>query len=105
MHIKKEDMVLVIAGNDRGKKGKVLKVFPKQNRIVVEGIHFIKRHTKPSQTNTQGGIVEKEGAIHVSNVMLLCPVSGKPTRVGSKRIKGAKRMEWVRYSKKSGEIL
>jgi large subunit ribosomal protein L24 len=105
MHIKKEDMVLVIAGNDRGKKGKVLKVFPKQNRIVVEGIHFIKRHTKPSQTNTQGGIVEKEGAIHVSNVMLLCPVTGKPTRVGSKHIKGAKRMEWVRYSKKSGEIL
>jgi len=105
MHIKKEDMVLVIAGNDRGKKGKVLKVFPKQNRIVVEGIHFIKRHTKPSQTNTQGGIVEKEGAIHVSNVMLLCPVSGKPTRVGSKRIQGTKRMEWVRFSKKSGEIL
>jgi large subunit ribosomal protein L24 len=105
MHIKKEDMVLVIAGNDRGKKGKVLKVFPKQNRIVVEGIHFIKRHTKPSQTNTQGGIVEKEGAIHVSNVMLLCPVTGKPTRVGSKRIQGTKRMEWVRFSKKSGEIL
>jgi large subunit ribosomal protein L24 len=105
MHIRKDDMVLVIAGNDRGKKGKVLKVFPKENRIIVEGIHFIKRHTKPTQTNAKGGIIEKEGAIQASNVMLLCPVTGKPTRVGRKRIKGAKRMEWVRYSKKSGEIL
>ncbi|KPL07805.1 50S ribosomal protein L24 [bacterium SM23_57] len=105
MDIKKDDMVLVISGNDRGKKGRVLKVFPKQNRIVVEGINFIKRHTKPNQVNPQGGIIEKEGVIHVSNVMLLCPVTGKPTRIGHKQIKGAKRKEWVRYSKKSGEII
>jgi large subunit ribosomal protein L24 len=105
MDIKKDDMVLVISGNDRGKKGRVLKVFPKQNRIVVEGINFIKRHTKPNQVNPQGGIVEKEGPIHASNVMLICPVTGSPTRIGHKQIKGAKRMEWVRYSKKSGEIV
>ena len=105
MHIKKEDMVLVISGNDRGKKGRVLKVFPKEKRIIVEGISFIKRHTKPNQVNPQGGIVEKEGPIQVSNVMLICPVTGEPTRIGRKRIQGSKRQEWVRYSKKSGEIL
>ena len=105
MDIKKDDMVLVISGNDRGKKGKVLKVMPKQKRLIVEGINFIKRHTKPNQVNPQGGIIEKEGTINVSNVMLICPVTGEPTRIGHKRIKGAKRMEWVRYSKKSGEII
>jgi large subunit ribosomal protein L24 len=105
MDIKKDDIVLVISGNDRGKKGRVLKVFPKQNRLIVEGINFIKRHTKPNQVNPQGGIVEKEGTIHASNVMLICPVTGLPTRIGHKQIKGAKRMEWVRYSKKSGEIV
>jgi large subunit ribosomal protein L24 len=105
MHIKKDDVVLVISGNDRGKKGRVLKVFPKRNRIIVEGINFIKRHTKPNQINPQGGIVEKEGPIHASNVMLLCSVTGEPTRIGHKRVKGSNRMEWVRYSKKSGEIL
>jgi len=105
MDIKKDDQVLVMSGNDRGKKGRVLKVFPKKNRIIVEGVHFIKRHTKPSQVNPQGGIVEKESPIHVSNVMLICPVTGSPTRIGHKRVKGAKRMEWVRYSKKSGEVV
>ncbi|MFQ6102941.1 MAG: 50S ribosomal protein L24 [Candidatus Glassbacteria bacterium] len=81
MHILKEDTVLIIKGNDRGKTGKVLKVFPRSSRIVVEGINFIKRHTRPSPANPQGGIVEREAPIHVSKVMLVCTKCGKGSRV------------------------
>jgi large subunit ribosomal protein L24 len=80
MYIRKEDQVLIISGNHRGKKGKVLKVFPERDRIIVEGVNFIKRHTRPTQRNPQGGILEKEGPIHVSNVMLICPKCNTPTR-------------------------
>ncbi len=73
MKIKKNDTVMVIAGNDRGKTGKVLKVFPKESRVIVEGINLRKRHTKPSQKNPQGGILEKEAPIHISNVMIIDP--------------------------------
>ena len=73
MKIRKNDNVMVIAGNDTGKTGKVLKVFPKENRLIIEGINLRKRHTKPSQNNPQGGILEKEAPINVSNVMLLDP--------------------------------
>jgi large subunit ribosomal protein L24 len=81
MYIRKEDQVLVVSGNHRGKKGKVLKIFPQKDRVIVEGVNFIKRHTRPAQRNPQGGILEKEGPIHVSNVMLVCPKCNTPTRI------------------------
>ena len=80
--IRKGDVVEVIAGNDRGKRGKVLKVFPRDNRIIVERIRFIKRHTRPTQRDPQGGIQEREAPIHISNVMLVCPNCGEKTRIG-----------------------
>ena len=83
--IRKNDNVLVIAGKDRGKKGRVLKVEPLRNRLVVEGVNMIKRHTKPNpQRNIKGGIVEREASLHASNVQLVCPECGKMTRVGHK---------------------
>lgn len=81
MHVKTGDTVIVIAGKEKGKKGKVIAAYPKKNRVVVEGLNLVKRHTKPSQNNPQGGIITKEAAIDVSNVMLVDPESGKPTRV------------------------
>ena len=81
MHVKTGDTVIVIAGKEKGKKGKVIATYPKRDRVVVEGLNMVKRHTKPSQNNPQGGIITKEAAIHVSNVMLVDPESGKPTRV------------------------
>ncbi len=107
MKIKKEDNVIIIAGNNNGKTGKVLKVFPKDQKVIVEGVNIQKRHTKPNQQNPQGGIIEKEAPIHVSNVMLIDPKTNEPTRVGGKIIidekTGKKRR--VRYSKISGEML
>jgi large subunit ribosomal protein L24 len=83
MKIRKNDQVKVIAGRDRGKQGRVLSVHPATGRVVVEGVGMIKRHTKPNpQKNVKGGIVEREGSIHISNVMLLDPDSQAPTRVG-----------------------
>ncbi|MBM3324584.1 MAG: 50S ribosomal protein L24 [Calditrichaeota bacterium] len=105
MKIKKDDMVLVIAGNDRGRRGRVLKVFPDKRRIVVEGIHFIKRHMKPTQQNPKGGIVEKEGSIHVSNVMLIDPKTNQPTRVGRVVLTGGEKKQRVRIAKVSGEMI
>ena len=81
LHVKKGDTVIVIAGKEKGKKGKVIEALPKKERVVVEGLNLVKRHTKPSQNNPQGGILTKEAPIHVSNVMLVDPESGKPTRV------------------------
>jgi len=75
------DTVVIIAGKDKGKQGKVIAAYPKKDRVVVEGLNQVKRHTKPSQNNPQGGIITKEAPIHVSNVMLVDPESGKPTRV------------------------
>ena len=83
--IRKNDSVLVIAGKDRGKRGRVLKVLPDRNRVVVEGVNFIKRHTKPNPSRQiKGGVVEREASLHASNVRLVCPECGKPTRVGRK---------------------
>ncbi|MEP0861371.1 MAG: 50S ribosomal protein L24 [Ignavibacterium sp.] len=107
MKIKKNDTVMVIAGNDRGKTGKVLKVFPKESRVIVEGINLRKRHTKPSQKNPQGGILEKEAPIHISNVMIIDPKTNEPTRIGAKIILDEKtgKKKIARVSKASGEML
>ena len=100
-HVKKGDTVFVNAGNDKGKTGKVLAVITDKDRVVVEGINMVSRHTKPNAQAPQGGIIKKEAGIHISNVQLLDPKSSTPTptRVGYKFVDGKK----VRYSKKSGE--
>jgi large subunit ribosomal protein L24 len=79
--IKRDDLVLVIAGKDRGKQGQVRQVLPRQNRVMVQGVNMIKRHMRPRAMGTQAGIIEKEAPIHLSNVMLICKSCGKPTRV------------------------
>jgi len=101
VHVKKGDTVLVIAGKDIGKKGKVLSVEPKAGRVVVEGVNVVKRHTKPTQAAPQGGIVEKEAAFNSSNVMLFCPKCNKPTRIGKKALTDG---SYVRQCKKCGEL-
>ena len=73
MRVRKNDQVIVIAGENKGSKGKILKVFPETNRVIVEGVNFIKKHSRPTQQNPQGGIIEKEASVHVSNVMVICP--------------------------------
>ncbi len=81
--VRKNDNVVVMAGRDRGKRGRVLKVFPDRNRVVVEGVNFIKRHTRPNpRANVKGGIVEREASVHASNVQMVCPECGVPTRIG-----------------------
>jgi large subunit ribosomal protein L24 len=107
MKIRKNDNVMVIAGNDKGKTGKVLKVFRKDSRVIIEGINLRKRHTKPSQTNPQGGILEKESPIHISNVMIMDPNNNAPTRLGSQIILDEKtrKKKRVRVSKTSGEMI
>ncbi|MBY0121928.1 50S ribosomal protein L24 [Bacillus sp. S/N-304-OC-R1] len=101
MHVKKGDKVMVISGKDKGKTGIILAAFPKQDRVLVEGVNIVKKHSKPSQVNPQGGIISQEAPIHVSNVMPVDPKSGNPTRVGYKTVDGKK----VRVAKKSGEVL
>ncbi len=106
MKIRKNDMVTVVSGNARGKTGKVLKVFPERQRVIVEGVNIIKRHSRPNQRNPQGGVVQKEASIHVSNVMLMDPKTNERTRVGLKVVKdevsGKKRR--MRVAKASGEM-
>lgn len=101
MHVKKGDKVMVISGKDKGKTGVILAAFPKQSRVLVEGVNVVKKHAKPSQVNPQGGIISHEAPVHVSNVMPVDPKSGEPTRVGYKTVDGKK----VRVAKKSGEVL
>ena len=107
MKIMKNDNVVVIAGNSKGSTGKVLKVYPKLNRVIIEGVNLRKRHTKPNQAAPEGGIIEKEAPIHVSNVMLLDPKSNEPTRIGTKIIIDDKtsKKKRVRVSKLTGEML
>ena len=101
--IRKNDQVVVRAGKDRGKRGRVLVVIPDKNRVVVEGVSLIKRHTKPNpQKNIKGGIVEREASIHLSNVMLLDPETNEPTRIGSKTLTDGRR---VRVGRKSGAVV
>lgn len=100
LHIKKGDTVQVIAGDNKGKQGKVLKVEVAKQRAIVEGVNLVKKATKPNAQNPQGGIVEKEAPIHISNMLVLDPKSGKPTKVGRKV---GEKGKLVRYAKKSGE--
>ncbi|PFN77905.1 50S ribosomal protein L24 [Bacillus sp. AFS076308] len=100
MHVKKGDKVRVISGKDKGKTGVVLAAYPKESRVLVEGVNIVKKHSKPSQVNPQGGIVSFEAPIHVSNVMPIDPKTGNPTRVGYTTVDGKK----VRVAK-SGEVL
>ena len=101
-HVRKGDTVMVVAGKERGKKGKVLRVIPEKGRVVVERLNMIKKHQKPTQKVRQGGIIEREGSIHLSNVMLIDPGSDKPTRVGMKALSDGKK---VRVARRSGEML
>jgi large subunit ribosomal protein L24 len=101
-HVRKGDTVIVVAGKERGKKGKVLRVIPEKGRVVVERLNMIKKHQRPTQKVRQGGIIEREGSIHLSNVMLVDPGSDKPTRVGMKALSDGKK---VRVARRSGEML
>ncbi|MDZ7374949.1 MAG: 50S ribosomal protein L24 [candidate division KSB1 bacterium] len=107
MHVRKGDQVLVLSGVYKGKISRVLKVFPETQRVVVEGVNFIKRHTRPSQQNPQGGIIEKEAPIHASKVMVICPKCNRPTRVGRRTVWNERRQknEHVRFCKKCGEMI
>jgi len=102
LHVKKGDTVIVISGKDKGKKGRVLQAYPKESRVLVEGVNMIKKHARPSQTNPQGGILNQEASIHSSNVMLVDPKTGGVTRVGYKTLENGKK---VRVAKKSGETI
>jgi large subunit ribosomal protein L24 len=102
MNIKKNDTVLVIAGKDKGKKGKVRFAYPRQGKVMVEGLNFIKKHARPRGEAKQAGIIEREDLLDVSNVMLLCPKCNKPARVGKKVVDGGK---GARYCKVCQEVL
>jgi len=102
--IRTDDQVIVISGKDRGKTGRVLRVDPRRERVFVEGLNIVKRHQRPTQTaggQTAGGVIEREGPIHVSNVMLIDPKDGKPTRIGIQRQDGRR----LRVAKRSGQRL
>jgi large subunit ribosomal protein L24 len=100
--IKKNDTILVITGKEKGKKGRVLSVSPLKDQLLIEKVNIIKRHMKPSRKYTQGGIIEKEAPLHISNVMLVCPKCGKPTRIGNSLLQDGKK---VRMCKKCREVI
>lgn len=101
--IKKDDKVLIISGNDRGQSGKVLKVFAKTNQVIVEGINMVKRHQRPTQQMPQGGIVEQEAPVHISNVKLVAPKSNVATRVGFKVLKDGSKVRVCKHPDAAGE--
>jgi len=101
-HVRKGDTVIVVAGKERGKRGRVLRVIREKSRVVIERVNMIKRHQRPTQRIRQGGIIEREGPIHLSNVMLIDPASGKPTRIGRRELSDGKK---VRVARASGEII
>lgn len=86
LHIKKGDLVAVTTGKDKGKKGKIIRTLSTKSRVIVEGVNMVKRHTRPTQKSPQGGIISKEGPIHISNVQIVCPSCGQPTRIGRHKI-------------------
>jgi len=101
LNIKKKDRVMVKTGKDKGKSGEVLKVFPKEERIIVSKINFVKKHRKPSQTDP-GGVIQKEGKIHISNVQLVCPKCNQATRIKREKLSDDKK---IRICKKCGEMI
>ena len=101
--LKKDDIVVVLAGTSKGKEGKIIKVIPSTNRAIVEGVNMVSKHTKPNAANPQGGIIKQEASINISNLMLVDPQSGQPTRIGRKR--DEKTGKLVRFAKKSGEVI
>jgi len=102
LHIKKGDIVMTIAGDSKGQQGRVLQVDREKNRAIVEGVNLVSKHTKPNAKSPQGGIIKKEAPVHISNLMVVDPSNGKPTRVGRKVSEDNK---LVRYAKKSGEVI
>ena len=101
--IRKNDIVLVTSGNSKGEKGKVIRVYPKENKAMVEGVNMISKHTKPNAANPQGGIIKQESKIHISNLLLVDPQSGKPTKIG--RRKDEKTGKLIRFAKITGEVI
>ena len=106
-NLKKSDTVKVVSGNSKGSVGKILFIDRKKGRVIVESVNIMHKHTKPNQKSPQGGIVKREAPIKISNVMLICPKTNQPTRIGIKEIKDEKtgKVSRMRYSKKSGEII
>nr|WP_101510148.1 50S ribosomal protein L24 [Thermotoga sp. KOL6] len=102
MRIKKGDLVEVISGKDKGKRGRVLRVLPKENKVIVEGVNMVRKHQRPIPQLREGGIIEREAPIYASKVMVVCPACDKRTRVGHKFTDDGKK---VRYCKKCGEII
>ncbi len=101
LNVKRGDTVMVIAGDDKGKRGKVLEVYPREQKVLVEGINMVKKHVQPTQFGEEGHVIDKPMPIHVSNVMVVCPVTGKPGKVYRKFVDG----RWRRFHKVSGELL
>jgi len=102
LRIKKGDTVLVLSGKDKNKKGRILVVMPKKEKVIVEGVNIIKKHQKPSRKYPQGGIIEKEHPIHISKVLLICPKCDKPTRIGARFLEDGRKL---RICKKCGEVI
>ncbi len=100
--IKKNDTVMLISGDEKGKSGRVLSILPSKDRILIESLNMIKRHMKPSKKYSQGGIIEKEAPVHLSKVMLVCPKCSKPTRIGNTILENGKK---IRSCKKCGEVV
>ena len=102
LHFKKDDQAIVIAGKEKGKSGKILRMISKKECVLIEKVNLVKRHSRPSTKNRQGGIIEKESPIHISNVMILCSKCNSPVRIGRKTLEDGKK---VRYCKKCGEFI
>jgi len=102
VNFKKGDNVLVISGDDKGKSGKIVSIFPRKMKVIIEGVNFLKKHNKPTQKVPQGGVIEKEGTLNISNIKLICNKCNKPTNIKRERTKEGKR---VRVCKKCGEII
>lgn len=102
LHVKKGDTVLVLSGKDKGKRGKVLRALPREGRVVVEGVHVVKKHVKPNRKVMQGGIIAQEAPLHAAKVMLVCPKCNTPTRIARRRLADGKS---VRACRRCGEIV
>jgi large subunit ribosomal protein L24 len=102
LHVKKDDLVMIIAGKDKGKSGKVLRVMPDKGRVLIENLNLIKRHTRPTQANNEGGIIEKEAPVAISNVQFMCQGCNKPARTGIRVLEDGSK---VRFCKKCNEIV